>query len=246
MGFCRPSLANMAGLIEYNAIDESWLGGTYTLAQNGITLDTMPCGGEYDLFLTPKGPLNYLGPLAAAAPNGFTSSAPLSNLTSLYFHAGVNILSEIVTNKCQNPPINQVGYGMGIFLRNINNNTTFFYQIIFRSSVPGSQTSNGYYEGFGDAGGNVGVGDHVSNIAPNIIPPSPGGGRVAFSAVNIFPRMKQIISQGWAYNGAGPNKVYFDSNMSHWRIDGLFAGQFLWGGVYAESKWDNIRLQAFP
>lgn len=236
------SLANSAAAVKYNAIDEPWLGGVYTLAQNGQDLPS-PCGGESDLFLSPKGPLNSFGSLAAQAPNGFSSSMPLSSMNNLYLHAGVNIVYENIVQKCPDPSENKIGYGVGIFFRNISNNKTFFYQLIIRSSFA-QQPANGWYGGFVDAGGNAGVDDYIENLGQ----PRPvvGGGRVAYSAVDLLPRIKSIISKGWAYNGAGPSTFNFDPNLSNWRIDGTFFGHFMWGGVVAESKWDNFMLQSSP
>ncbi len=240
------TLSNATSLVEYNAVDQPWLNGTYRLLSNGIDAVEFPCGGEFDLWLSPKGPLNDLGPLASSAPNGFTPLPnTISGLSSLLLNVGIDIKDERVIPRCTNPAINQIAYAVTFFLKNVSNGKNFFYSLTFRDSRITQMPTNGYYEGFADAGGNVGAGDYITNLAGSIVPPAPGVGRVAYANLNILPRLKQIIANGWVYDGAGPNKIYFDGNVSNWRVDGVFIGQAVWGGALGESQWDNFKVQAF-
>lgn len=54
----------------------------------------------YDLFLRPKDPLISYDSLTFGAPNRFVSSGVLSGLSSLMFHAGVNVTCENIFPKC--------------------------------------------------------------------------------------------------------------------------------------------------
>jgi hypothetical protein len=240
------TLSNATSLVEYNAVDQPWLNGTYTLLTNGIDAHEFPCGGEFDLWLSPKGPLNDMGPLASGAPNGFIPVPnTISSLNSLVLDVGINIKDERVIPRCTNPAINQIAYAVTFFLKNVSNGKNFFYSLTFRDSRITQMPTNGYYGGFADAGGNVGAGDYITNLASSVVPPAPGVGRVAYNNLNILPRIKQIISSGWVYDGAGPNKIYFDGNVANWRVDGVFIGQAVWGGALGESQWDNFKVQAF-
>lgn len=235
------ALANSSASVQYDNTTQPWLGSVYTLAQNGAGLACNPSPNmEYDLFLGPKSD-EAMGSNAQSAPYGMTASQPLSSLQALSFNLGLEIKYEQIGSYCG---INQAGYVLGFLFRNISTTPAkaFFYQIYFRrpTRVGGTVVlGQPNAELFIDTDGNVGVDDHISNVASGLQAPVPGSSRIAYST-NILPRLVSIIQSG------GPNGNSFDPNLSHYVLTGTYFGQNVWGDSLTTASWDNFNIATAP
>ena len=232
------SLTNASASVQYDKTTSPWLGGAFTLAQSGAGLPCSPLT-EYDLFLAPKCVEASMGSLAGAAANGMTASQPLSTLQALSFNLGLQITYEQLGTNCA---INQAGYLLGLLFRNIITSKTFFYQIYFRRPTRDNgiviltQPDNSFFD---DGQGNIGIDDHITNVASSLQAPVPGGPRLGYS-VNILPRLAAIIQSG----GSG-GKAY-DTNLSHYKLAKTYFGQNIWGNSLTTATWDNFNIITSP
>lgn len=232
------SLANASASVQYDKTTSPWLGGTFTLSQNGASLPCSPLT-EYDLFLSPKSVEASMGSLAGAAANGMKASQPLSTLQGLSFNLGLQITYEQLGTNCT---VNQAGYLLGFLFRNTVTSKTLFYQIYFRraaidnGSVVLAQPNNSFFD---DGQGNIGIDDHITNVASSIEAPVLRGPRLGYS-VNILPRLTAIIQSG------GPGGRSYDTNLSRYNLTKTYFGQNIWGNSLTTATWDNFNIITSP
>lgn len=232
-------LSNASASVQYDKTTEPWLGGVYTLAQNGVGIACHSAPhSEYDLFLIPKNNQANHGVNAQNAPNGMQATGPLSSLQSLSFNLGIQIKYEAIGSNCAP---SQAGYLLGLMLRHTGTGKILFYQLVFRavrrdgnSIVPIHSTNDAWTEF-----GNWGFGDDIRNVSPTLAVPVPGGPRVAYSA-DILPRLKTLIQTG------GPNGNTFDSNVANYTVISAYLGSHVWGATQVTTSFDNFNLISTP
>lgn len=206
-------------------------GDTYELAQNGSVSGGLECGVEFDLFLEPNTD-TYLG-----YPEGMVNSRPLDQLENLGFSLGLDITYEVLVPKCG---LNYSAYVAAfIFTTQAAPQQTLFYQLIFRDSrntmwdkawCPAYEGS-GFLNQFCVDDGLAIYGNDYLTVAESR----------ELNFVDLLPRIKTIISQGHVKANA-PWEPGLDTDVSKWRLTGLYLGQIVQGGMISTSRWDSFCL----
>lgn len=221
--------ANSYARVQYMASETSGT-NVYDLGSNGNT-SALPCGTEMDLFLETGDPGTYPN-----RPDGFTSSAPLDQLYTVKLNAGLKIAYEQLNARCS---LNYVGYIASVILGNTASGQTLFYQIDFRDSrniVSSMQWCPDYEYG---NNGLYCLDDHISVLGGTTV--QANNTRVN-NSVNLLSRLRKIITSNHAKAGYPSQRI--DPDMSHWKIEEVYFGHVLQGGMIATSRWYDMSITA--
>lgn len=200
--------------------------GVYELATNG-RLAKPECKDEFDLFLEPN------GPPTPRSPQGIRPSAPLNEINSVRLHFGYRLAEQAVTGKCE---VNYASSTVALVLSNPARNQTLFYQVILIDSRGGRDRGPAMRRAWcpGDSTTDFCVDTHVARFGMPV--PEVGGPRRIYD-FELYDELRSLIREGHAS---------LDTDLAHWRVQGLYAGNIVLGGAATKTQWDGLTLTASP
>jgi hypothetical protein len=151
-------------------------------------------------------------------------AVPLSTDTPCEMNSVMALLAFIFTNpKTANKPAQVFYYQLSLFTRcdtsapqkycKNNNNKPHFWSAGVQTKPNGSLA--------------FGMNDFLSSYTQPLI----NDANPHFIAVDILPRINEIISSG----------VYgLDTDLSHWKLSGMYYGQAIWGAVQLTTQWQGF------
>jgi hypothetical protein len=210
------------------------------LAQNGSVLPCLNQVGrprEFDLFISP-GKLR--GRPSTPQPAQAGASASLSELTALVQSATVAIRTARPPGD-KNCTLNKGNALLALILHNTvaQPKQTLFYQLALnrfcgRASPERRRECDAPPRHFNFFSTRNPFG--VDDMLPLVGEPFLAGGESRVLRIDLLPRLKDIIASA----PAG-----MDPDVSHWVVDGAYAGQHIYGDVILETEWSENRLIAF-
>jgi hypothetical protein len=225
-----PGCGRASWMIANSHAKVRYLGDAYVLSQNGNTT-ALACGKEFDLYLETNNPRSY-----SDSPDGFMTSKSIAALTSLRLNVTSLVSYEAVAPRCS---VNYVGYVVAMVLTNPAAKQTLFYQIVLRDSRGG-----GYYPWGAWCGGNEAasngtfcVDDDIRGLQGYDV---DANGAAVYNSIDVLWRVRQILSSQHVKRSG----VALNSDMNGWKLQNLYFGQKLQGGVVATSQWSGMSLDA--
>ncbi len=204
----------------------------YELGQNGQNAE-LPCGTEYDLFLSPVGQ-NFPN-----LPQGNSASRTLDKLDTLAFQIGAKVTYESITSRCR--PLGKVDYAHYAisFVLSSTTQQTLFYQIGLRTSGLNYGPANmAWCPDYNDSrtAHQFCADDDISSVNSSLQDLTVGQ-RIQY-ATDMLPRLKQVLQSGFGK----VDGERLDGNISHWKLTGVYFGLIIQGGANIASQWDSFLL----
>ncbi len=212
---------------------------TVTLEQNGAILPCSKADGrprEFDLFISPG---KLLGPAGGAETNSAGLSVSLAGADSLIETAAIAPrFARIEQDKgCATNKANDM-IALILYDKAVRPAQTFFYQLALnrfcgRASVARTRECAGPPPSYNFFSNRSPFG--ADDFLPLVGAPFIRSGEQQSFRVDVLPRLKQIIN-------AGPPNM--DHDVSHWVVDGLYAGQHIYGDVVLSTEWRDFQITA--
>jgi len=217
------TIANRYAKVKYVA-------GAYLLGQNGNT-SALACGKEFDLYLETNNPRSYSG-----SPDGLVTSKPIAELTSLRLSLSTQVVYEAVAQRCSS---NYAGYLVAMVFTHPVAKQTLFYQIILRDSRGRNYYPWGAWCSGNEAANNgtFCIDDDIRVLRGSYV---DANGATADNSIDVIWRIREVLSS----RHVKPSGIVLNSDMNGWKLQNLYLGQKLQGGVVSTSQWSRISLDA--
>ncbi len=219
------------------------------LIQNGSynTSNDTTCSQENDLFVFPNSTT-----YNTAYPNAYSTTATnptLDKVTAMTVNGQVSLLSASNTTTTPSPcSLNMGSMIYALSFSNTSSGATFYYQLglnffyfngsnaTYNSIFSSGVLNENYF--FTGAGNEWGIDDPITSYTN----PATGSAYTLFQNpgaynlnLNVYPRIAYLITNG---------QYGLDTNLSHWKLSGIYYGHTQHGTAYIGSNWSSANF--FP